>query len=359
MSVVKIGILTFHRCINYGSYWQARCLAEGLRARGHDAVILDHASRRIDIAEWKCALQPTRPAATPKADHPRYREKILRFLHAIESLPLSARFPLDAPVDMERCDVVMVGSDEVWNLSHPWYGHCALFYGDGLDGERLVSYAASFGNYDAWQGLGRAWARRLRRFESISVRDESSRAIVADALGTEPPLVLDPCLQFPLQYGCDDGDGAQLPARYLAVYGHGFSPAFAARARRWARRRGLPVVSIGYRNDWADRQWIDAGPREFAPFIAGAEAVATNFFHGCVFALRHARPFVCEESRYRSTKLRGLMAAVGGERRLQPEGAPGSESDGLLDAPPEPAMLARIDRFRRDSERYLDRALAS
>jgi hypothetical protein len=30
----KLGILTFHKCINFGSYWQARCLAEGLRARG-------------------------------------------------------------------------------------------------------------------------------------------------------------------------------------------------------------------------------------------------------------------------------------------------------------------------------------
>ena len=27
------GVLTFHRCINYGSYWQARCLMEGLRRR--------------------------------------------------------------------------------------------------------------------------------------------------------------------------------------------------------------------------------------------------------------------------------------------------------------------------------------
>ena len=30
MAVPSIGVLTFHRCINYGSYWQARCLAEGL-----------------------------------------------------------------------------------------------------------------------------------------------------------------------------------------------------------------------------------------------------------------------------------------------------------------------------------------
>src|SRR5437867_7124074 len=48
----KVGVLTFHHCINYGSYWQARCLVEGLRARGHDAVILDHRSRRADAAEW-------------------------------------------------------------------------------------------------------------------------------------------------------------------------------------------------------------------------------------------------------------------------------------------------------------------
>ena len=52
----KIGVLTFHRCINYGSYWQARCLVEGLRARGHDAVLLDHDSPQVNRAEWRCAL---------------------------------------------------------------------------------------------------------------------------------------------------------------------------------------------------------------------------------------------------------------------------------------------------------------
>jgi hypothetical protein len=32
---LKVRILTFHKCINYGSYWQARCRVEVLRARGH------------------------------------------------------------------------------------------------------------------------------------------------------------------------------------------------------------------------------------------------------------------------------------------------------------------------------------
>ena len=55
---VKIGVLTFHRCINYGSYWQARCLVEGLSALGHHAELLDHASARVDRTEWRCALRP-------------------------------------------------------------------------------------------------------------------------------------------------------------------------------------------------------------------------------------------------------------------------------------------------------------
>lgn len=359
---MRIGILTFHRCINYGSYWQTRCLVEGLRARGHEPVVLDHASRRIDIAEWKCAFRPTLPQPVPRGDRPHYRAKIRRFFDAIAALPLSAPIALDAPQQVavggapEDCDVVLVGSDEVWNLSHPWYGRCTLFYGDGLRTRRLVSYAASFGNHEAGYGLAPDWAQRLGRFDRISVRDQSSGDIVARATGERPPLVLDPCLQFPPATAVDVAP----PERdYLAVYGHGFSPAFVGRVRRWARTRGLPIVSIGYRNDWADRQWLQAGPHEFAAFIAGASAVATNFFHGCVFALRHGKPFVCEESHYRSNKVRGLMATVGGQPHLQPEGAPADALETLLDAPPVAAIGARIEQVRTTSERFLDRALVA
>src|SRR3954465_15607437 len=97
MADLKIGVLTFHRCINYGSYWQARCLAEGLQASGHNAVILDHESRRVNIAEWKCAYRPTLPTHVPESDYPLYREKIEKFFRIFETMPLSPRFPLDEP----------------------------------------------------------------------------------------------------------------------------------------------------------------------------------------------------------------------------------------------------------------------
>jgi hypothetical protein len=60
-SALKVDVLTFHRCINYGSYWQARCLVEQLRSRGHEAGLLDHDRRCVRRAEVRCAnaLQQT------------------------------------------------------------------------------------------------------------------------------------------------------------------------------------------------------------------------------------------------------------------------------------------------------------
>ena len=355
MSVLKIGVLTFHRCINYGSYWQARCLVEGLRARGHHVTLLDHDSRRINIAEWKCAFRPTLPTVVPKSDHPLYREKILRFFRAFDSLPLSPRFQIENPVEMEDYDVVVVGSDEVWNLQHPWYGECPLFYGDGVLTQRLISYAASFGNYDSLWELGQTWVEKLRNFAMISVRDKNAQTIIKNVLGVEPEIVLDPCLQFsiePEERNCD-----YLRKPYVAVYGHNFSDSFARDVQRWANERKLLLISIGYRNDWADEQWITADPHDFAHFMAQSEFIATNFFHGCVFALRHMKPFVCETSPYRSNKIRDLMTQMGGEKYLLTEDMPPAVCDAYLRDPLDPNILQKIDHLRQTSNAYLNRAL--
>ena len=352
--IPTVGVLTFHRCINYGSYWQARCLVEGLRARGLTVFILDHRSARIDRKEWCCALHPHRPVLSGRRDVDHHAAKVRKFLRAVSALPLSEPFALEGGYTLRDYDLVLVGSDEVWNLRHPWYGGYRLFYGDGLDG-RLASYAASFGNQNASDGLGSDWCGRLRRFECISVRDRNSKRLVDEALGRPATLVLDPCLQFARHIRSD----AALPIKgpYVAAYGHGFTGQFGRAVRHWADRRSVRVVSVGYRNDWADSQWIDAGPDDFAAFMANATAVATNFFHGCIFALVNGRPFVCESSSYRSNKVRDLAQAIGAEDRLVSEETPFSAFSVLLDEPPGQNVVQRIADLRRTSSEYLDRAL--
>ncbi|VXC84699.1 polysaccharide pyruvyl transferase family protein [Sphingomonas sp. 8AM] len=352
-SPAQVGVLTFHRCINFGSYWQARCLVEGLRAMGHDARLLDHHSDAVVRAEWKCALQPTLPARTLTPDLGAYKAKARKFVTAIEQLPRSATFALDDPEALAPLDAVVVGSDEVWNFRHPWYASTPLFFGEGLTAPRLVSYAASFGNHDAADGIGDDWVARLRRFTAISVRDANAQTLVGGALGETPPLVLDPVLQFGdrVPRGVPEGD------RYALVYGHGFPDWLAEAMRQWANRHDMRLHSIGYRNDWADTQEIDAGPEAFAERVAGASALVTNFFHGCVFALVHGTPFVTAPSSYRFNKVRDLAAALDAQRHIVAPETAEAEYDMLLSAPHNPQIGERIAELRAQSTVFLGAAL--
>jgi len=353
MAREKVGVLTFHKCINYGSYWQARCLVEGLRIRGYDAEILDHDSPAVRHAEAKCALQPELPARTRKTDLRKYAAKTRKFITAIADLPQSRRFPLNAPEMSRPYDAIIVGSDEVWNFRHPWYGSKPIFFGDGLKAQRFISYAASFGNHSACDGIDPAWAGKLHRFDSISVRDSNSWHLVKGGTGREAAVVLDPVLQFP------EVTRAKPPgwdSRYALIYGHGFPEWLRRAARTWSERRGIALLSIGYANDWADQKRIDLSPLEFPAIVAGARAVITNFFHGCVFALLHGKPWVAAPSDYRAIKIPDLAAALGAEHRIIDEGTRGVSD--LLDTPILPTVASRLDEYRQSSKAYLDAALA-
>lgn len=351
----RIGVLTFHRCYNYGSYWQARCLVEGLRGMGHEAELLDHHCEIVQRAEVRCLFQPALPERSPRTDLPAYKRKGRAFERSFAALPLSQRFGLHTPGDAGPYDAIVIGSDEVWNFQHPWYGHKATFFGEGLNADRLISYAASFGNHDAGHGMDTWWASRLERFAAISVRDANSHALVSGALPAEPALVLDPCLQFAESIPTTPADE---PAPYLLLYGHGFPDWLLAALARWRAQTGVRVISIGYRNAVADEQRLDAGPAEFAALMAGAQGVVTNFFHGCVFALVMGKPFATAPSPYRFNKVRDLTAALGAtDRIIGPEGADAQLAT-LLSAPPAAHVAEAIAHLRARSKTFLDAALA-
>ncbi len=351
----KVGVLTFHKCINYGSYWQARCLVEGLRARGHDAELLDHDCGTVRSAEARCALQPKLPERTPRHELRDYVVKTRKFAQAIAALPQSKSFPVRQPEAAGEYDAIVVGSDEVWNFRHPWYGGTPIFFGDGLKADRLVSYAASFGNHGAWDGISSEWAGKLGRFSSISVRDENSRHLVRNSTGREPPIVLDPVLQFA---GAVKLEPAASTDRYALVYGHGFPDWLSRMARRWADRTGHRLVSVGYSNPWADEQQVRAGPSEFAALIAGASAVITNFFHGCVFALANGKPWAAAPSEYRSIKIPDLARTLGTSDRLIDEHSGEEQFASLLGTPVQPEVAERIGEYRARSDAFLDAALS-
>ena len=342
---LRLGVLTFHRAINYGSLWQARCLVNGLRGLGHDAELLDHRDAAIDRAEWRCALQPLLPVRSGRDDRRRHAAKARSFARSLARLPRSA--PLAPGVIPNLYDAVVVGSDEVWNRSHPWYGGSGLFWGEGLAGQRLIAYAASCGNHGG--PLSASDEDALRGFERIAVRDRTTRDLVHRATGQEPPLVLDPVLQFP-----PPPAPPLLRSPYALVYGHEFPEWIGPAARDWAARRGLRLLSVGYRAEFADEQWLEATPEGFACAVAGAAAILTSMFHGSVFGLNAGKPFVAVPSQYRAAKLTDLLDGLGAASHLLCAPTPLAP---LLDASPDPAIFARLAGLRRQSHAVLEAAL--
>jgi len=350
----KIGVLTFHKCINYGSYWQARCLVEGLRREGFDAELIDHHSDRVARAEARCALQPMLPVRSARDQMHGYAAKIRKFLGACARLPLSPPVPLERPEEIGDYDAIVVGSDEVWNLSHPWYGGARAFYGDGVETPRLIAYAGSFGSYSCHWGLDEYWTGLLKGFDALSVRDRNSYWLVNGTTGREPPLVLDPCLQFADLIDAEPSDGEP----YALVYGHSFPKWLVARVIRWAQAHGLRLCSVGYHNDFADEQLLEAGPLEFARLMRGARAVITTYFHGCVFALLNRKPFAAAVTDYRRNKVSDLAATLTMPARIVGEATPQRTFDRLLDREPPPRVFERIAEAREQSRDYLRAALA-
>jgi hypothetical protein len=352
-SLRKIGVLTFHRCINYGSYWQARCLVEGLRDRGFEAELLNHHCDCVERAELRCAFQPKLPSRSAPGELQSYASKIRKFIEAFRRLPMTRQFSLHDPGQAGAFEAIIVGSDEVWNFRHPWYGSKPIFFGEGLRTDRLVSYAASFGNHGARDGIDPQWAARLNSFSALSVRDENSLHLVRTGLGIEPQLVLDPCLQFPEAARRNVAEQG-----YALVYGHGFPEWLQKALRNWSNRHGAPLLSVGYVNDWADEQRAHAGPFEFAELVAGARAVITNFFHGCIFALLNGKPWAATPSAYRSIKIPDLVAMIGAQDRLVDEHTTDARLDDLLSRPVTGAVEERMSDRRAQSSAFLDEALA-
>jgi hypothetical protein len=345
--VKKVGILTFHRCVNYGAYWQVRCFSDYLTRLGFEPQVLDYGWRGHIKSEIKHALRPSRSA--PVGDIIRNGIKALKCFRAQQGIRRTPSFPLHNPPDFSDFDLIAVGSDEVWNLSHPWLGKAPLFFGEKLAPKRLVSYAASFGNYPAANGLSPEAVRRLQRFDRISVRDKNSVELIERNVGRSPTLVIDPCL---LAEKLEHPQPAHTGQGYVLVYGTSFLPELISETRAWARARNLRVVSIGYRNDWADELMLTAGPHDFVRMFQNATAVVTTYFHGCVFSLRCTRPFVAQLSKYRSNKVEGLLSAVGALHRIYDVEKPGTVEP-LLKKAIEPEVLANIAAIRAVSEDYL------
>lgn len=184
---MRIGILTFHRSINYGAFMQAYALSNELRKRyGNIVEIIDFELEQKYINYRK----PMFGIKNYIFHGNQYRDKYNKFRKDLELLPLSAETLITNDYDKvlnyfnKRYDIIIVGSDAVWaynkylKIDNPYW-----LFGDKLNCIKM-SYAASAYSLDVKnvpESDKTYIADCLKSFSYIGVRDVETYNFIKSA----------------------------------------------------------------------------------------------------------------------------------------------------------------------------------
>ncbi len=325
---MKIGTMTFFGSHNYGSVLQAYALQQ---------FVVDLFQQHLSPCEYRIigfrSAQQQALYRPPKADSPKnlvkrlmylpYKRKIDRQHDKFERFiaeRLSVTEPFSDPAALpERAadfDVLLSGSDQVWNVRAKDFDSAYLFEGCI---EKKISYAASLGPLpiDRSRFDAERYAALLKGFASVSVRETQGRGALGAVMDADRIAIMpDPVFLLSAEEW-RKLESEPYPDRYILFYCLEPSKAQIGLAKRAAKQLGLPVVITGYRNknDWINPfvKIYDAGPYDFLSLIDRAELVLTSSFHGTAFSLIFGKPFLAIDG-MADARIRDLLTRFGAER---------------------------------------------
>ncbi|MEQ8822371.1 MAG: polysaccharide pyruvyl transferase family protein [Sumerlaeia bacterium] len=306
---MRIGIVTFHRVVNAGGFLQAYALQQFLRNAGHDAMIANHIDRGVLKQEMKSAIHRAKGFKRFAELLPIWRYRQLQQKHFHLSPPIKD----PASYDWSYFDVVVFGSDELWNYENFFYGLKPFFFGHGIEGPRKVSYAPSFGEIKPTDKLPEQVVSGIKSLDAVAVRDHNSVEVVKTQTGITPELVLDPTLIYDFE-GDVVADNARDDA--LIVYATSVSEPHREQLRAFAKDKGLRLVSLGTRQWWCDEGYDKISPFEVLGWFSKAPYVFTNTFHGTIFATKFGATSCINIGHGKANKILSLSRTLGLENRI-------------------------------------------
>lgn len=291
---MKIGILTFHNVTNYGGVLQCYALQQMLTSLGYDVDVIDYQN-----AEFKRYYSPFYiPVFTLKkicymfySCGQRYiRNKLFQnFLDKYLVFSKKNYTIKDIKEANDIYDYIIVGSDQVWNIELTKNDYTYML--DFVDANKRISYAASFGFNKIPEGNEEKYKNEISKFSNISVREERGKEILAE-LGIPSEVHVDPVFLLGKSEWMKIAK-KKLPYKYICVYTINVSDCYEI-ASKLKALTNLEVVVIKPDKKCPKnfKKMKYASPDDFVSYIAGAEFVVTDSFHGTAFSIVLQKQFV-------------------------------------------------------------------
>ena len=299
----KVGIITFHRALNYGALLQTYALQETLSNQGYETKIIDYRCDVIEQAYYFKSLFERKGCKEilkwilQGSSEKRKRKKFDDFRNEYLNLTEIDYTNNTIGDSNDLFDTFITGSDQVWNYrAHDFDKNYFLTFVES--NERKYSYAASIGLSDLPKEYITQYLDLLREFKVCSVREKQG-ADLLQRIGIENLRVdIDPTILFDKNQWIDRMGLRRRKDKYIFVYYFELTNTMKLFVERLAMETGLKVVYVGnaMRSPFTCKcvGLKTAGPVEFLDAIYNAEYVVTNSFHGVAFSIIFCKTFFVE-----------------------------------------------------------------
>jgi hypothetical protein len=326
---MKIGILTFHRAINYGAIFQAYATLTFLKALGHDVEIIDYwpkeheqeyklvnfnnFRKRSFLSKAKFVLNTLIAYSRKKKRH----EGCLSFIYKEFSLSRNAKHTTGESI-VDNYDVVIYGSDQIWrkkNYINHDNGFDKVFWGAyPLNTKKRIAYAASMGIVDSNEEDDVVIKRLLSNFDSISVRETDLKRLI-DKMGYESVLCIDPVfLLTKSSWEAIIPKAFSIKDKYILFYHHSFSQDALSLVKDLAKQMKCRIIEVNSTvipTAFGKRYFNTAQPGEFLGLFRDAEFVVTTSFHGTAYSVLMEKQFYALGMGHNSQRSRTLLDYAG------------------------------------------------
>ena len=286
---MKIGILTFCNGYNYGAILQCYALQNFLNSNNIDAEVVNFKKEKTFNKRGYNFLSLSYLSRKIYALFYLKQIKIKKnkfdnfFNNTVDENSITAI--------IKKYDIIIFGSDQIWNMSEKIYDRSKIFFGDFVFLGKKISYAASFGDSIDIAKKNISYIKKmLEKFDAISVREKTG-SIFLESNGISNNLVVDPTLLLKSDEWndlCKKSTFCKIPEKYILYYSVNCKKYSWKIAKKLSKLTGLKVVNLeehpkifgaNFINDYTE------GPKEFLYLVKNAEYVVTNSFHGTIFSL--------------------------------------------------------------------------
>lgn len=209
-------------------------------------------------------------------------------------------------------DVLIVGSDQIWNYREQANGMFFLDWKPSFKGVK-IAYAPCCGKNLVNEKYRASLNKALIDFHVLTVRNKETQLFVKNLTGIMPSIVPDPTFLYDFRKYIKK---RMIKDKYIFVYtlgeeiNGGNKKAIEQIKKKYPNCKVVASV-IAYSNpqkvNWADFVFYDLNPIEWLNMIYFADFVFTDSFHGTIFSMKFNIPFIVyyseEQRKYRFDEL--------------------------------------------------------